>query len=278
MATTRSDIFTPQHRATRSEIPQPLHRSQTHRHVPQTPGLQSPGPRTGTNTTSGHNSWTTDQPSRSNTLSTMASSQLPSSKSMSIMSKPQNQHHHRSMSVTGTSPGKSFPPRNVGLAGITLPLNNSVSQLATLSHSNHTLSPYARGHEHIAVRSFPHLGKATPSIGAQSRASSGDGNANRANVKAKRKRIYRLGKNKDAEAATPLSPDLDDTPPRYQSDLGAGAYDASVAADQFRRMSFGSTDRNWEQPSLTGIAQRVMRPNMARSPASRTSYGFPDIG
>ena len=41
--------------------------------------------------------------------------------------------------------------------GIILPLNDSVSQLATLSHSNHTLSPYARNHEHIAVRSFPHL-------------------------------------------------------------------------------------------------------------------------
>lgn len=276
MATSRSDIFTPQHRATRSEVPQlPFQRSQTQRH--STLGLPPPTPGTRTGTTSGATSRSTDHPSRSNTLSTMASSQLPSSKSMSIMSKPQSQSHHRSMSVTGTSPGKSFPPRNVGLAGITLPLNNSVSQLATLSHSNHTLSPYARGHEHIAVRSFPHLGKATPSIGAQSRASSGDGNMNRMNVKAKRKRIYRLGKAKEAEPSEPLSPDLDDTPPRYQSDLGAGAYDESLAAEQMRRLSFGSTDRNWNQPSLTGIAQRVMRPNHVRSPASRTSYGFPDI-
>jgi distribution and morphology protein 34 len=271
MATTRSDIFTPQHRATRSEVPLPFQRSQTQRHSTQIP--PTPGLRTGT--TSGTTSQSTDHPSRSNTQSTMASSQLPSSKSMSIMSKPNSQSHHRSISVAGTSPGKSFPPRNVGLAGITLPLNNSVSQLATLSHSNHTLSPYARGHEHIAVRSFPHLGK-TPSIGAQSRASSGDGNMNRMNVKAKRKRIYRLGKTD--EAPTPLSPDLDDTRPRYQSDLGAGAYDPSVAAEQMRRLSFGSMDRNWDQPSLTGIAQRVMRPNHVRSPASRTSYGFPDIG
>ena len=309
MATSRSDVFAPQHRATRSEVPQqpqPLPKS---RNMVQSPSA----PRTGTASGTG-NSWSTGQPSRSNTMSTLASSQLPSSKSMSIQSKPgqqgrhqpqqQQQHHHhqRNVSMTGTSPGRSFPPRNVGLGGITLPLNNSVSQLATLSHSNHTLSPYARGHEHIAVRSFPHLGKSTPSSiagGGQSRSSSGDGliSNNRGNaqapgnVKARRKRMYRLGttkggkekeKEKDSGSSTPLSPDLDNTPPppppppRYQQ--------ASTPDDEFRRLSFGGSGpglgsidkKTWEQPSLTGMAQRVMRPNMARSPASRTSYGFPD--
>jgi distribution and morphology protein 34 len=208
------------------------------------------------------------------------------------------------MSVTGTSPGKSFPPRNIlsGMGmGITLPLNNSVSQLATLSHSNHTLSPYARGHEHIAVRSFPHLGK-TPSssMGAQSRSTSGEGIIN-GNLKARRKRIYRLGAKKEQTTANSnpnsnsksreeememLSPDLDDTPPY-------ATYDSPIPVDQFRRMSFGSTDRmrnghdyhqqqnqghSQGQTSLMGMTQRVMRPNMVRSPASRTSYGFPDIG
>lgn len=281
MATSRSDVFTPHHRATRSEVPQLLPKS---RNMVQSPSA----PRTGT---ASGNSWSTGQPSRSNTMSTPASSQLPSSKSMSIQSKSgqtpnhhrqqsqQSHHHHRNVSMTGTSPGRSFPPRNMGLSGITLPLNNSVSQLATLSHSNHTLSPYARGHEHIAVRSFPHLGKTTPSIGGQSRSSSGEGlmiNKTQApgNVKARRKRMYRLGgvtkdnkANMDSGSSTPLSPDLDDTPPQYE---------ASTPEDEFRRLSFGSLERNWEQPSLTGIAQRVMRPNMARSPASRTSYGFPD--
>jgi distribution and morphology protein 34 len=183
----------------------------------------------------------------------------------------------------GTSPGKSFPPRNPGFAGITLPLNNSVSQLATLSHSNHTLSPYARGHEHIAVRSFPHLGK-TPSLGGQSRASSGDGGAQRGNVKAKRKRIYRLNTTKKEEEEEVLSPDLDDTPP-------SDDHEVYEAEDQFGRMSFNPNQYGYggghghghghgqrDVPgSLTGIAQRVMRPNMSRSPASRTSYGFPDV-
>jgi len=193
------------------------------------------------------------------------------------MSIPPPKTHGRRMSIgtgMGTSPGKSFPPRNPGFSGITIPLNNSVSQLATLSHSNHTLSPYARGHEHIAVRSFPHLGK-TPSLGGQSRASSAEGGAQRGNVKAKRKRMYRLNTKKEEEKEV-LSPDLDDTPP---SD------DVHEAEDQFGRMSFhpntyghghGHGMGQREQGSLTGIAQRVMRPNMARSPASRTSYGFPD--
>ena len=291
MATSRSDIFTPQHRTTRSEIPAPMSKSHSYRHLPQTPGSR---PISG-------GSWSTDHPSRSNTLSTNPSSQLPStnskSNSMSIpLKQGQGQGHGRSMSVTGltgTSPGRSFPPRNPGLNGITLPLNNSVSQLATLSHSNHTLSPYARGHEHIAVRSFPHLGK-TPSLGGQSRASSNDGGAQRGNVKARRKRMYRLNTKKPVqeEEQEILSPDLDDTPPS----------DHMGAEEQFGRMSFNHNPMYGHgyghghghgpgqgqgsvygygqrdvQPSLTGIAQRVMRPNMARSPASRTSYGFPDI-
>lgn len=201
---------------------------------------------------------------------------------MSIPPPKQGQGHGHGRSVSvgtgngmGNSPGKSFPPRNPGFSGITLPLNNSVSQLATLSHSNHTLSPYARGHEHIAVRSFPHLGK-TPSLGGQSRASSGDGGGQRGNVKAKRKRMYRLNTKKEEEKEV-LSPDLDDTPPSDDLPL-------NEAEDQFGRMSFNNTFGyghghgigQREQGSLTGIAQRVMRPNMARSPASRTSYGFPD--
>ncbi|KAL7421282.1 ERMES complex subunit [Cryptotrichosporon argae] len=118
-----------------------------------------------------------------------------------IIASPTPVPRQRAPSIAGTSPGTngagalhagSFPPR-AGLAAITLPLNNSVSQLATLSHSNHTLSPYARAHEHIAVRSFPHLGRAGGGSSGASHAGSG------AEVKARRKRIYRLG-SKRAEA------------------------------------------------------------------------------
>ncbi|KDQ64456.1 hypothetical protein JAAARDRAFT_118324 [Jaapia argillacea MUCL 33604] len=85
-------------------------------------------------------------------------------------------------------------------------LNNSISQLSTLSHSNHTLSPYTRSLEHFTVRSVPRRGSGL----------SGQSNpAERQPVKAKRKRTYRIGGkptppviNQD-EVAGPASP----TPP-----------------------------------------------------------------
>ncbi|KAK6908523.1 mitochondrial distribution and morphology protein 34 [Kwoniella mangroviensis CBS 10435] len=121
-------------------------------------GGSSSATRTGTGTGS---SWDTIG------HSTNPTSTLPSSKPLSITSKhPSTRQRVPSVSLSGTSPGNgSFPPRNIGPGGITLPLNNSVSQLATLSHSAHTLSPYARGHEHIAVRSFPHLGRSNTGLG-----------------------------------------------------------------------------------------------------------------
>lgn len=60
-------------------------------------------------------------------------------------------------------------------------LNNTVSQLSTLSHSNHTLSPYTRSLEHFTVRSVPH------------RTSGSIPTVDRQPTKAKRKRTYRLG-------------------------------------------------------------------------------------
>lgn len=101
----------------------------------------------------------------------------------------------------GSSPGNegSFPPRHIGPEGITLPLNNSVSQLAALSYSAHTLSPYARGHEHIAVRSFPYLGKNGAGTGSSGRASLASSSVGEGDIKAKRKRIFRIGKSKEAD-------------------------------------------------------------------------------
>ncbi|GMK55006.1 hypothetical protein CspeluHIS016_0200620 [Cutaneotrichosporon spelunceum] len=87
---------------------------------------------------------------------------------------------------------------------ITLPLNNSVSQLATLSLSANTLSPYARAHEHIAVRSFPHLGRNTPVE---------DLEANGGHVKARRKRIFRVGSAPVSRRGSVEEPEADDTPP-----------------------------------------------------------------
>lgn len=63
-------------------------------------------------------------------------------------------------------------------------LNNSIHQLSTLSHSNHTLSPYTRSLEHFTVRSVPPRGVGPSGLSAA---------FERQPVKAKRKRTYRLG-------------------------------------------------------------------------------------
>ncbi|KNZ76017.1 Mitochondrial distribution and morphology protein 34 [Termitomyces sp. J132] len=62
-------------------------------------------------------------------------------------------------------------------------LNNNITQLSTLSYSNHTLSPYTRNLQHFTVRSVP----------PRSAAPSGLAALDRQPIKAKRKRIFHLG-------------------------------------------------------------------------------------
>ncbi|KAI0089193.1 hypothetical protein BDY19DRAFT_993412 [Irpex rosettiformis] len=84
------------------------------------------------------------------------------------------------------------------------PSLNSVSRLSTLSHSNHTLSPYVRTLEHFTVRTVPPRDS-----------SSGSGNGGeRHPTKAKRKRTFYLGgkpnakppDNHSTEVSRPESP------------------------------------------------------------------------
>ena len=71
-----------------------------------------------------------------------------------------------------------------------LSLNSSIHQLSTLSHSNHTLSPYTRDVSHFTVRSVPPRGH-----GHGMGFTGGQGQGfERQPVKAKRKRMYQLGK------------------------------------------------------------------------------------
>ncbi|KAI0775890.1 hypothetical protein BD413DRAFT_491086 [Trametes elegans] len=75
-------------------------------------------------------------------------------------------------------------------------LNNTISQLSTLSHSNHTLSPYTRTLEHFTVRSVPPR---------EAHSSGPASSAERQPVKARRKRTHRLGR-KPAPAPPPPPP------------------------------------------------------------------------
>jgi distribution and morphology protein 34 len=99
-------------------------------------------------------------------------------------------------------------------------LNNSIHQLSTLSHSNHTLSPYTRSLAHFTVRSVPPKG-----VG-----SSGPAAVERQPLKARRKRIYRLGgQSKDSSRSTDL-----ETPPAPSSPVPPSEFDASDMDRYFR--------------------------------------------
>ena len=70
---------------------------------------------------------------------------------------------------------------------IVLRPNNSLHHLSSLSHSNHTLSPYTRSMQHFTVRSVPpRTSSYFPSLGSHP-------------PKAKRKRTFKLGSSKPAE-------------------------------------------------------------------------------
>jgi len=74
-------------------------------------------------------------------------------------------------------------------------LNEHIFKLSTLTHSNHTLSPFTRSLEHFAVRSGPPKAPINPGVGGGP-----SDKPPQAKVKAKRKRIYRVGgKKKEPE-------------------------------------------------------------------------------
>jgi len=84
----------------------------------------------------------------------------------------------------------SSPPTNIPDPKIVLrpSLNNSIHQLSTLSHSNHTLSPYTRSLEHFTVRSGP-----PRSAGVNSGGFGGSPGERQQPVKARRKRTFHIG-------------------------------------------------------------------------------------
>ncbi|KAG9123860.1 ERMES complex subunit [Ceratobasidium sp. 392] len=75
-------------------------------------------------------------------------------------------------------------------------LNTTVTQLSTLSQTNHTLSLYTPSVKHVTVRSVP---RRPPGSGASVQ------HAERQPVKARRKRTYRLGKSSEPQEPSPTS-------------------------------------------------------------------------
>jgi len=92
--------------------------------------------------------------------------------------------------------------------------NNSIHQLSTLSHSNHTFSPYTRSLEHFTVRSVPPRVAGLSSNGAEKQP-----------IKARRKRTHRLGGVKAPVESTILTPEAVDMPPAPPSEFDASDMD-----------------------------------------------------
>lgn len=101
-------------------------------------------------------------------------------------------------------------------------LNDSVSQLGTLSQLNQTLSPYTRTLEHVTVRSIPRSTLLVPPEKAPQRA--------------RRKRQYRIGRK--APAPTPDAEDEEETAvgrERSMSPAPPSDFDASDRDHYFRQ-------------------------------------------
>ncbi|GHJ88888.1 hypothetical protein NliqN6_5290 [Naganishia liquefaciens] len=202
--------------------------------------------------------------------------------------------------LMNNSPPNAFGGTRIS-NGIVLPLNDSVSQLATLSHSNHTLSPYARNHQHIAVRSFPHLLSRANSMyapntgGYQSNFQYGPGMAlvhgshhagwSGAEVKskAKRKRIFRIGGNaKDNE--TDKAEVIEASAQLNTEPVNRASIQPISGASTPQLYSRGATVYSDKLPVTPRSRPTSVKPGLEtvtqkshnRPPmASRTSYGFP---
>ena len=108
----------------------------------------------------------------------------------------------------------------------------SVAKLTTLSHSNHTLSPYTRTLEHFTVRSVPPRDASTSGPASS---------VERQPVKARRKRLHRLrssnkGKGKSRQAEPMVDEDVieESAPSSPGSPAPPSEFDASEMDRYFR--------------------------------------------
>ncbi|ORY83533.1 hypothetical protein BCR35DRAFT_303395 [Leucosporidium creatinivorum] len=156
--------------------------------------------------------------------------------------------------------------------------SDSCAHLATLTHSNQTLSPFTRSHEHFTARSSPHVINRAGSSGVGAGAPLGNlnrlatGNAQAGTtpstpsgepVKAKRKRIHRIGSASASNTPAPSAPGT----PRVRvgassgGSFGGGGGSSSLGSGGLRASSLG-----------------VGGPGMgSRAPSELSTY-FPSVG
>lgn len=144
------------------------------------------------------------QPSRSSDMSRSVSTPPPAAEEergvqINRIRRPSLTSSNLDKFQSGSPPDQHYMPEHDPKIILRPALNNSISQLSTLSHSNHTLSPYTRTLEHFTVRSIPP--RETTTLGPVS-------SSERQPVKARRKRTHRLG----SKPAKPPDNLHDDTP------------------------------------------------------------------
>lgn len=153
----------------------------------------------------------------------------------SVSSVTTNSNLDNAFSFTpGSSPPTDSPDPKIVLRPS---LNNSIHQLSTLSHSNHTLSPYTRSLEHFAVRSGPPRPVGVNGSGSGPGGSPGE---RQQPVKARRKRTFHIGggggkgkalqtrdgrEGADTRPTPPSTPDLDTPHPQVPSEFDVGDMD-----------------------------------------------------
>jgi distribution and morphology protein 34 len=190
----------------------------------------------------------------------------------SVYSKPHHSpidaYRHRRLSVSSSSiDSASFRPGSPSTSHLLTDskivlrpsLNHSIHQLSTLSHSNHTLSPFTRSLEHFTVRSVPPR-LATPTGNTHA--------SDRAPTKARRKRTHKLGgKKPDASPVPNEMPPPHTSPiftPLSSSPVPNSEFDASDMDRYFRsidelRPTSSNTPPSAQyrnDPSLYGLHQR----------------------
>ncbi len=140
-------------------------------------------------------------------------------------------------------------------------LNNHLTHLTTLSHSNHTLSPYTRSMHHFTVRSGPpRFEGSSPGHEKQP-------------IKAKRKRTYRLGGGSVAPQPSP-PPEEEEEPAAPNSPLPAVS---SPAPSEFDLSDMDRYFRSYDDLNQNHIVPHGS-PNMHPSHVRlRRSYTHPEV-
>ena len=174
--------------------------------------------------------------------------------------------------TTGSSPPTDSPDPKIVLRPSH---NNSIHQLSTLSHSNHTLSPYTHSLEHFAVRSGPPRSAGVHGGGLVQGGSSGE---RQQPMKARRKRTFHIGRGKEAggerpranTVPTPSSTPDPQTPHRHvPSEFDVGDMDR-----YFRSFDEHDLDHDIPQHSspLRKSASATLRQRLSHAPHLQRLY------